>query len=623
MADPVLSEDRRVCEAPVVGAECRHPPERTDGATAASAVPALEREPDSFSAKAYGDFLDHAYRASVARASLGLSPAAMWLTWADWAIHMAAAPGKQHQLWLKGLRKAQRFWQHAAQATRPGKDCAPCIAPLIQDKRFRGKDWQQFPFNLSYQAFLLTQQWWHNATTDVPGVSPAHERALQFASRQMLDVFAPSNNPLTNPEVIGRTRAELGQNFLRGFRNAWEDWERATGARRPPCAEDFKVGRDVAATPGKVVYRNRLIELIQYEPTTPRVHPEPLLIVPAWIMKYYILDLSPENSLVRYLVAQGFTVFAISWKNPGPDDRDLSFDDYRRLGVMEALDAIGQITPAGKTHLLGYCLGGTLCAIAAAAMARDSDDRLASLTLLAAETDFTEAGELSLFINESQVRILEDLMWEQGFLDTTQMSGAFQLLRSNDLIWSKVLREYMLGERSEMTDLMAWNSDGTRMPYRMHSEYLRQMFMENALSSGKYRVDDRPVSLGDIRVPIFAVGTETDRVAPWRSVYKIHALTDTDVTFALTNGGHNAGVVSEPGHECRHHRILEQGRDARHLPPDEWLEAADVREGSWWPSWGRWLADRSGKMTAPPPVGQSRGRYRALCDAPGTYVNEP
>ena len=586
-------------------------------------LPPMEAEPDSYSAKAYGDFLDHAFRASIARTSLGLSPAAMWSTWADWAVHLASAPGKQQQLWQKGLRKAQRFLQHAAQTYQQNEDCAPCIAPLVQDKRFRAPEWQKFPFNLYYQAFLLNQQWWHNATTDVPGVGRAHERALQFASRQMLDIFSPSNSPFTNPEVIERTRAESGQNFLRGFQNFWEDWERTTGGKRPPGAEEFQVGRDVAVTPGKVVYRNRLIELIQYAPTTEKVHPEPLLIVPAWIMKYYILDLSPQNSLVRYLVEQGFTVFTISWKNPGPDDRDLSLDDYRRLGVMDALDAVGHITSTKSTHLLGYCLGGTLSSIAAAAMARDDDDRLASLTLLAAETDFSEAGELSLFINESQVRILEDLMWEQGFLDTTQMSGAFQLLRSNDLIWSKVLREYMLGERSKMSDLMAWNSDGTRMPYKMHSEYLRQMFLENALSSGKYLVDERPVSLGDIRVPIFAVGTETDHVAPWRSVYKINVLTDTDVTFVLTNGGHNAGVVSEPGHLHRHHRIQGMGRDARYLPPEEWLETAEFRDGSWWPSWVNWLADHSGKRAHPPPCGLDKGKYRALCDAPGIYVKQP
>ena len=302
-------------------------------------------------------------------------------------------------------------------------------------------------------------------------------------------------------------------------------------------------------------------------------------------MKYYILDLSPQNSLVKYLVEHGHTVFMISWKNPGPEDRDLGLEDYRSLGVMEALKAVAAVCPGRKVHAVGYCLGGTILAITAAALARDGDERLQTVTLFAAETDFTEPGELSLFIDETEVAFLEDLMWDQGFLDSKQMAGAFQLLRSNDLIWSRLEREYLLGQREPMNDLMAWNADGTRLPYRMHSEYLRKMFLHNDLAEGRYEVADRPVSLRDIRVPMFAVGTVRDHVAPWQSVYKIHRLTETDLTFVLTSGGHNAGIVSEPGHPRRSYQMATKKVGDRCVDPQTWQATAPRTEGSWWPAW--------------------------------------
>ena len=305
--------------------------------------------------------------------------------------------------------------------------------------------------------------------------------------------------PPDESRILRHTIGAGGLNLLKGWQNWIEDWERAISGKKPIGAENFVVGRDVARTPGKIVYRNRLIELIQYAPATAAVRPEPVLIVPAWIMKYYILDLSPENSLVKYLTEQGFTVFMISWKNPGPDDRDLGMEDYRTLGVMSALDVVNAIVPNQKVHAAGYCLGGTLLSIAAAAMARDDDDRLATKTLFAAQTDFTEAGEIMLFIDESQIAFLEDMMWEQGFLDSRQMAGAFQMLRTNDLIWSHVIHDYMLGGRQQMTDLMAWNADATRMPYRMHSEYLRSLFLNNDLAEGRFLAGGKPITLTDIR----------------------------------------------------------------------------------------------------------------------------
>jgi polyhydroxyalkanoate synthase len=583
---------------------------------------ASETERDSYAVTALGEITDRSLHAAVARFTLGLSPAALAEAYFDWAAHLAVSPGKQLQLAEKAARKTARFMRYATACALSGGKAERCITPLPQDTRFAADGWQQFPFNLIHQAFLLNQQWWHNATTGVRGVTPQHATMAEFAARQMLDVVAPSNFPATNPEVLRKTLETGGMNFVAGLQNMQEDWERKASGKPPVGTEKFVVGRDVAATPGKVVYRNRLIELIQYAPMTEKVRPEPILIVPAWIMKYYILDLSPENSLVRHLTGQGFTVFMISWKNPGPKDRDLGMGDYLKLGFRAALDAVRAIVPGEKVHATGYCLGGTLLAIGAAAMARDGEDDLASITLFAAQTDFTEAGELMLFIDESQIAFIEDTMWEQGFLDTAQMAGAFQMLRSNDLVWSRMVRDYLMGERRPLNDLMAWNADATRLPYRMHSEYLRGLFLNNDLAEGRLLVAGRPVALTDIRAPIFAVGTERDHVAPWRSTYKIHLLTDTEVTYLLTSGGHNAGIVSEPGHPNRSFRVMTKSATDRYLDPDAFFAAAPRTEGSWWPEWVAWLTARSGKRVAPPRMGAEEAGYPPLCDAPGSYVLE-
>ncbi|HRO81244.1 MAG TPA: alpha/beta fold hydrolase, partial [Alicycliphilus denitrificans] len=423
-----------------------------------------------------------------------------------------------------------------------------------------------------------------------------------------------------NPVVLQRTLQQGGANLLRGALNAADDLQRLAAGKPPAGTEDFVVGRDVAVTPGKVVLRNRLVELIQYTPTTEAVHPEPVLIVPAWIMKYYILDLSPHNSLIRYLVDQGHTVFCLSWKNPGYEDRDLGMDDYLKLGFHAALDAVNAIVPKRKVHATGYCLGGTLLAIAAAAMARDGDARLASLSLFAAQTDFSEPGELGLFIDESQVNLLEAQMTQTGYLKASQMAGAFQMLRSYDLLWSRLVNEYLLGERTPMNDLMAWNADATRMPARMHAQYLRRLFLDDDLSRGRYPAGGKPVALSDLTLPTFMVGTLTDHVAPWRSVHKLHYLTTAEITFALTSGGHNAGIVNPPGHPRRHHQILTRPAGGSYMAPDDWLAAAPDVPGSWWPAWVQWLQARSGAPVAPPHVG-ARG-YKAIADAPGSYVLE-
>ena len=565
---------------------------------------------------------DRLIRARIGKQSLGLSPPGLMLVYLDWLVHLEFSPGKRLELLGSGLRNALRLALYAARSLADSGTPA-IVESAPEDRRFIDPEWHRWPFNLYQQSFLLMQQWWQAATTNVSGVSRHDEAVVSFVARQLLDVVAPTNFPLTNPEILRATIEQGGLNLMRGAENFLEDWDQVASGRKPVGTEPFVVGKTVAITPGKIVLKNQLCELIQYVPATQVVRAEPVLIVPAWIMKYYILDLSPANSLVRFLVERGHTVFMISWKNPGPGDRDLRMDDYRSLGVMEGLRAIGTIVPGSPVHAVGYCLGGTLAAIAAAAMARDGEDRLQSLTLLAAETDFTEAGELMLFIDETEVAFLEDIMWDQGYLDTRQMAGAFQLLRSNDLIWSRLVHDYLLGQRRPMTDLMAWNADATRMPYRMHSEYLRKLFLNNDLAEGHYIVGSRPITLTDIRAPIFAVATERDHVAPWRSVFKIHLLADSDVTFVLTSGGHNAGIVSEPGHPKRSYQIATRKEGEIYIDPDQWQAMMPRHEGSWWPDWQSWLESHSTELVDPPSLGLPEQGYPPLGDSPGLFVLQP
>jgi polyhydroxyalkanoate synthase len=564
--------------------------------------------------------LDRLLHAGLGEITQGLSPSAISLAAADWWLHLALHPGKQAELGYKAWRKWQRLGLYNTRCLLAGEPVEPCIEPLAGDDRFDDERWHQLPWAPLYQSFLLSQQWWYNATTGVRGVDPHHEEVVGFLTRQCLDVASPSNFLPTNPVILARTVDEAGYNLLRGAQNLLEDQQRKLTGEPPAGTEAFKVGRDMALTPGQVVYRNRLIELIQYEPATRSVHSEPVLITPAWIMKYYILDLRPGKSLVEHLVSEGYTVFMISWRNPTSEDRDLGLDDYRRSGVMAALDVVERICPGRGIHTVGYCLGGTLLMLAGATMARDGDDRIASMTLLAAQSDFTEPGELELFIDESQVAFLEDVMWARGYLSQGHMAGAFQLLRSQDLIWSRMVTHYLLGEREDTIDLMAWNADATRLPYRMHSEYLRDLFMHNDFVEGRYDVDGQPIHLGDIKAPMFVVGTEKDHIAPWRSVYKIVRLARTPVTFLLTSGGHNAGIVTPPGHPRRSYRLIDHEPLDPYLPPDQFLAKAEQAQGSWWPAWTAWLNDHSGGTVEPPSMGAPDHELPALEPAPGSYV---
>jgi poly[(R)-3-hydroxyalkanoate] polymerase subunit PhaC len=582
--------------------------------TASNGTTAQNRAPETAS-----QILTRDVHAAMSQTTSGLSPAALANAFFDWGVHLALSPGKQVDLAQLATAGAADNLAFAARSAL-GSPSDPSERALAYDERFRAPAWRTFPFNVYAHTFLSVERWWDAATSNLRGVSQRHDNMANFIVRQVLDTVAPSNFIATNPEVLARTRDESGANLLRGYANFIADLARAQSGAPPRGTEGFKVGETVAVTPGKIVARTRLAEIIQYTPATERVRPEPIVIVPAWIMKYYILDLSPANSLVKFLTHQGFTVFMISWKNPGVEDRNVGFDDYRIEGALAAIEAASAITGAQKVHAVGYCLGGTLLAITAAAMGRDRDERLASVSLFAAEVDFTEAGELMLFIDESQLTFLEDMMWERGYLDSRQMAGAFQMLRSNDLIWSRSIHEYLMGEQSFASDIMAWNADATRMPYRMHSRYLRSLFLKNDLAEGRFKVGGRAVALPDIRVPLFVVSTERDHVAPWRSVFKLHLLTDAEITFVLTSGGHNAGIVSEPGHPGRHFRMAVREPGELYVDPDAWLNEHASRKGSWWPEWSAWLAARSGEPTEPPPLGNAAAGLVALEDAPGHYV---
>lgn len=578
-----------------------------DAAIAAGIVP-----PDARSLCAE---LDRRFHAAEGQLTQGISPAALWLASVDWGAHMANAPFHRVELAADAAKTALRFWT--------GLFSGATVQPGPGDHRFADPQWKTAPFTAYEQAFLLAQGWMERATTGLQGVSPENERIVNFSARQWMDVFAPSNLPWTNPEIQTATQAKRGRNLADGFSNYLRDLAKLCGRAAESGDHGLAVGRDLAITPGKIVFRNELIELIQYSPQTETVHAEPVLIVPAWIMKYYILDLSPHNSLTRYLVQQGYTVFCISWRNPGAELRDTAFDAYRSHGLMAALDAVNAIRPGAKVHACGYCLGGTLLSVGAAAMSRDGDNRLQDVTLFCAQTDFTEAGELQLFTTEDQVSFLEDIMSAKGYLDGKQMAGAFELLRSRDLIWSRVVKSYWLGEQEHANDLMTWNEDATRMPARMHAEYLRKMFLRNELAEGRLLADGAPVSVGDIRIPFFVVSTETDHVAPWHSVYKINLLNEGEITFVLTTGGHNAGIVSEPGHPHRSFHIRQRAAGDHYVGPEQWLASAERREGSWWPAWLSWLDARSGpRDQSPPAMGAPEKGYAPVQDAPGTYILE-
>lgn len=559
-------------------------------------------------------YLDQQIQTFNAKMFSGLSPVSLALAQMDWALNLLQTPSAQLQLQQEAAQDWGLWLQHAW----PFK--AQTDEPANTDTRFTHPTWHTQPWASLVKAQQLNEQWWQHAT-QVRGMRPHSQEQMAFYASKWLDMISPSNWLGTNPEAMSKALSTGGLSLAKGAQHALHDWWQTHGHRHTQGEEPaLRPGHGVAVTPGEVVARHHLCELIQYAPTTAKVHAEPVLIIPSCIMKYYILDLSPENSMVKWLVSQGHTVYMVSWRNPDDNDTLLTMDDYVREGVLANLEHI-QAAHHDKVHLMGYCLGGTFAAMAAAHLeGQQSPQRhhgLASLTLLAAETDFSEPGEMGVLIDEAQVRMLEDMMAAQGFLSGQQMAGSFQFLHSRDLVWSNRTKRWLLGDEEVPNDLMIWNTDVTRLPAVMHSQYLRQCFLHNDLANGHFSLDGDTLVLHDIALPTFAVGTVKDHVSPWRSVYKLHQLVSGPVTFALTNGGHNAGIISEPGHHGRHFQMHTTPAHEPRLTSGEWLEVAEQHEGSWWTAWSDWLvAQGSGRQVAArkPPHDARLGA------APGHYV---
>lgn len=559
------------------------------------------------------DEVDRLYQARLSRLTFGVSPAVVSQTLFAWLSQLALCPGRLMKLVEYPFYQSQEVLKQLSKLE--GHPCS-------DDPRFRSESWNQWPWRYYASGFSYHQNFWKIATSDISGLAPEYQRILSFMTRQRLDSVSPTNFIWTNPDLTQKTMESGGGNLVTGYFNALEDCRRKITGEPLVGMENFKVGENVALSQGKVVFRNDLIEVIQYSPQTEEVCKEPILLLPAWIMKYYILDLSPNNSMVKWLVSQGHPVFVVSWKNPDSQDRDKGMDCYVSEGSLAAINVVSDIIPNEKIHLTGYCLGGTLAMITAAYLAAENDGRLKSLTLFAAQGDFTEPGEISLFINHSEVSYLKNMMWTQGYLDTKQMSGAFQMIKSTEMIWSRFIHEYLMGERDPLFDLMAWNADTTRMPYKMHSEYLERLVLNNELASGHYTVMGKTISLENITVPIFVVGTEKDHVAPWGSVYKINYMTSSDITFVLTSGGHNAGIISEPDNPRRYYYINTKMLGDSFKSPTEWLKDAQKQDGSWWYAWNNWLKQQNGDERQKAPKNLGSKAYPALNDAPGLYVHQ-
>jgi polyhydroxyalkanoate synthase len=487
------------------------------------------------------------------------------------------------------------------------------------DKRFSALEWESNPFYQVFkQIYLLASDYLLAEAEETDGHDTEEQRRLKFQLRQFVDAMAPTNFLLTNPAALRKTFETGGASLVEGARNLLEDLREGRLSMTDYTA--FEPGRNLAITPGKVVYRNELIELIQYEPQTEQTYAVPLLFVPPWINKYYILDMQPKNSFVNYMVEQGFTVFVISWKNPDASMEDITFEDYMTLGPLAAADVAKEITGSEAVNPMGYCIGGTLLTITLAYLAARGDTRFGPATFIVALQDFSDVGDTAVFTDEQEIDFVEQQMMERGYLDSRYMSNMFNLLRSNDLIWSNVVNNYLLGQKPPAFDLLYWNSDGTRMTRAAHSFYLRNTYLENNLiTPGKIVLKGIPIDLGRITNDIYAVGAQRDHIVPWSSAWRVTThLTNGKVRFVLASSGHIAGIINPPWKGKGAYWTNDSENTAQSA--GEWFENANQHEGSWWPDWVKWLEPRSGEKVRPPGMGSDK--YQPLEDAPGTYVLE-
>ncbi|MGH6736245.1 MAG: PHA/PHB synthase family protein [Methyloceanibacter sp.] len=498
-----------------------------------------------------------------------------------------------------------------------GEEVEPVVEPEPGDNRFKDPDWSssQF-FDFWKQAYLITSRWAEDVTRNTEGVDEKTRKKALFYLDQMLAALSPSNYPLTNPEVVRATLATNAENLVQGMAQLAHDLEQSKDLLRVSQTDlgAFEVGRDLAITPGKVVFQNELIQLIQYAPATEQVYERPLIIVPPWINKYYILDLVPEKSLVKWAVDQGFTVFMISWVNPGAKLAQKTFEDYMHQGVLAAVEAVNRQLGLHHVNVLGYCVGGTLLAATLAYLAAKGDDRIASATFLTAQVDFSEAGDLLVFIDDTQLKALEEMMAEQGYLDGSRMAAVFNMLRPRDLIWPYVVNNYLLGKKPFPFDLLFWNADSTRLPAANHAFYLREFYHENRLSKGEMELGGIKLNLSNVKIPIYELFTREDHIAPAKSVYHGSKLFGGPLRHVMAGSGHIAGVVNPPAKKKYQHWT--GGAPAATL--EEWIASATEAPGSWWPDWTSWLAERSGEKV--PARDPSAGPLKPIEDAPGAYV---